>query len=57
MDRGDWRATVHGIAKSQTRLSDTHYLLTPLFNIENHLIDKQRLFKFNLSIIKCYQRA
>ena len=22
MDRGDWRATVHGIAKSQTRLSD-----------------------------------
>ena len=57
MDRGDWRATVHGIAKSQTRLSDTHYLSTPLFNIENHLIDKQRLFKFNLSIIKCYQRA
>ena len=22
MDRGGWRATVHGIAKSQTRLSD-----------------------------------
>ena len=22
MDRGDWRATVHGVAKSQTRLSD-----------------------------------
>ena len=22
MDRGAWRATVHGIAKSQTRLSD-----------------------------------
>ena len=22
MDRGDWRATVRGVAKSQTRLSD-----------------------------------
>ena len=22
MDGGDWRATVHGVAKSQTRLSD-----------------------------------
>ena len=22
MDRGDWRATVHGVAKSQTRLND-----------------------------------
>ena len=26
MDRGAWQATVHGVAKSQTRLSDfTHY--------------------------------
>ena len=48
---------VHGIAKSQTQLSDTYYLLTLLFNIENHLIHQQRLFKFNLSIIKCYRRA
>ena len=24
MDRGAWQATVHGIAKSQTRLSDKH---------------------------------
>ena len=22
MDRGDWQATTHGVAKSQTRLSD-----------------------------------
>ena len=22
MDRGDWRAAVHGVAKSRTRLSD-----------------------------------
>ena len=24
MDRGAWRATVHGVAKSQTRLNDQH---------------------------------
>ena len=24
MDRGAWRATVHGVAKSWTRLSDSH---------------------------------
>ena len=26
MDRGVWLATVHGVAKSQTRLSNKHYL-------------------------------
>ena len=25
MDRGSWRATVHGVAKSQTGLSDSHW--------------------------------
>ena len=24
MDIGAWRATIHGVAKSQTRLSDSH---------------------------------
>ena len=24
IDRGDWQATVHGVSKSQTRLSDFH---------------------------------
>ena len=28
MDRGAWWAPVHGIAKSQTRLSDSYYYLT-----------------------------
>ena len=28
MDRGAWRATVHGVAKSQTRLSDFTLTLT-----------------------------
>ena len=27
MDRGAWWATVHGVAKSQTQLSNEHYLL------------------------------
>ena len=27
MDRGAWRATVHGVAKSQTRLSDFHFTM------------------------------
>ena len=29
MDRGAWQAAVHGVAKSQTRLSDWHYCLRP----------------------------
>ena len=28
MERGAWRATVHGITKSQTQLSDLHSLIT-----------------------------
>ena len=27
-DRGAWKATVHGVAKSRTRLSDFTYLLS-----------------------------
>ena len=27
LDRGAWRATVHGVPESQTRLSDTHISL------------------------------
>ena len=34
MDRGGWWATVHGVAKSQTRLSD----FTFTFNINIHLL-------------------
>ena len=30
MDRGIWRATVHGIAKSQKQLSDFHISLSGL---------------------------
>ena len=34
MDRGAWQATVYGVAKSQTRLSDYHSL-TENINEEN----------------------
>ena len=30
MDGGGWRATVHGVAKSQTRLNDFTFVLSPL---------------------------
>ena len=31
MDRGAWQATVHGVAKSQTRLSDVTFTFTIVF--------------------------
>ena len=36
MDGGAWRATVHGVSKSQTQLSDltfTFFVCTSLFNL------------------------
>ena len=39
MDRGAWQATVHGVAKSQTRLSDftfTFHCLVYYRGIKNH---------------------
>ena len=33
MDRGAWRATVHGVAKSQTQLNDEHAILGNLWNL------------------------
>ena len=29
MERGAWQATVHGVAKSRTQLSDFHFTLLP----------------------------
>ena len=37
MDRGAWRATVHGVAKSQTRLS-THTINQPIPNLASYLL-------------------
>ena len=42
MDRGAWWATVHGVAKSQTWLSDLHFhFLSPLL----HLIQDERQWR------------
>ena len=43
MDRGAWRATVHRVTKSQTRLSDFHFLSCHLRDIALGL--KFHLFK------------
>ena len=37
MDRGDWWAAVHGVAKSQTRLSD----FTFTFTFHFHALEKE----------------
>ena len=42
MDREAWRAAVHGITKSWTRLSDFHCTLYP--NLFNHLPPDRQLF-------------
>ena len=48
MDRGAWQATVHGVAKTWTRLSDFHFhlqtideMLTPLKSPPAVEIEKQ----------------
>ena len=33
MDRGAWQATVHGVAMSQTQLSNFHFPLQDVINI------------------------
>ena len=38
LDRGAWWATVHGVAKSQTRLSDFTCLLMPLESCSNKIL-------------------
>ena len=43
MDRGAWRATVHGVAKSRTRLSDFTFTFTQVavyFHKLNFLSEK-----------------
>ena len=33
MDRGTWQATVHGVEKSRTRLSDSHFNFIHIFTL------------------------
>ena len=39
MDRGAWQATVHGVAKSRTRLSDFTFTLIYYFTVYYMLLD------------------
>ena len=36
MDGEAWRATVHGVAKSQTRLSDFTFTFIPIYGAWSH---------------------
>ena len=46
MDRGAWWATVHGVTKSQTQLSNSHlFTFTPLENTEQYK-DYRNLLEF-----------
>ena len=39
MDREAWRAAIHGVAKSWTRLSDPMYCRTPVLSIHHQLLE------------------
>ena len=41
MDRGAWQTTVHGVSKSQTRLSDIHFHFQNEFSSEKVLNSSQ----------------
>ena len=42
MDRGAWQATVHGVTKSQTQLSDFHFLIVLKYTLEKEKDSTQR---------------
>ena len=48
MDRGAWRATVHGVAKSQTQLSNLTHSLSYILGVYD--IPNWPLYILNLSI-------
>ena len=44
MDRAAWRATVHGVAKSRTRLSDRTIAASVMTKIDRSMIDKWQIY-------------
>ena len=46
MDRGAWQATVHGVAKSQTQLSDFTFTFfhSKIKNIDENLLEKLKVY-------------
>ena len=53
MDRGAWQATVHGVAKSRTRLSDYFYFLYVLCLQHSELAEEIELWTSDF-MIKLY---
>ena len=53
MDRGAWRATVHGVAKSRTRLSDYFYFLYVLCSQRSELAEEIELWSSDFMIKLC----
>ena len=61
MDRGAWQATVHGVAKSQTRLIDYHrdtYMLQYITEAELYHCTSETyiMFSTNVTMIKKRER-
>ena len=52
MDRGDWEAAVHGVAKSQTLLRDLHTFATTKKKKKEETPEK--ISPFHKSPLSCY---
>ena len=58
MDRGDWRATVHRVAKSQTERLNTHthtIIISFCIRMSNHHV-LHLIYIFNFYFEKCYEK-
>ena len=53
MDRGAWQATVHGVAKSRTRLSNYFYFLYVLCLQHSELAEEIELWTSDFMIKLC----
>ena len=53
MDRGAWRATVHGVAKSRTQVRDFTFTFfhNKIKNIEENLLEKLKVYWYITTII------
>ena len=52
MDREVWRAAIHGVAKSWTRLSDSSDLMVTMFTL---LRNCQMVFHYDYTILHSHQ--
>ena len=58
MDREAWRAAIHGVTKSQTRLSNwTYWLLSQLFSFSPFTFIKKLFSSSSLSVVRVVSSA